>query len=248
MNMKINAASREDQGKGASRRLRHQEKVPAIVYGAGKTPSAITLNAHEITHLLENEEAYTSVLDLVLDDKTEPVIVKDLQRHPAKNTITHLDLLRVDMKQSIVTNIPLHFIGEDENQTIRLGAVLNQFITSVEISCLPADLPNGIEVDISKLEMNEHISLTELIIPAGVTLIALTHGDIEAHDQSVVAVQEPKKMAEIEEDIVPETEGEDGESVEGEGGESADGEDKGEGESGGDKGDGDKGDKKDSKD
>ncbi len=207
MNMKINATTRNDQGKGASRRLRRSEQVPAIVYGAGKTPSAITLNIHEITHLLENEEAYTSVLDLVLDDKSEPVIVKDLQRHPAKNVVTHVDLLRVNMKKAIVTSIPLHFIGEDDNAAIRLGAVLNQFITNVEISCLPADLPNGIDVDISNLEMSEHISLTGLTVPKGVTLTALTHGDIEAHDQSVVAVQEPKKMAEIE-DVVVEAEGE----------------------------------------
>ncbi len=220
MNMKINATTRNDQGKGASRRLRRSEQVPAIVYGAGKTPSAITLNIHEITHLLENEEAYTSVLDLVLDDKSEPVIVKDLQRHPAKNVVTHVDLLRVNMKKAIVTSIPLHFIGEDDNAAIRLGAVLNQFITNVEISCLPADLPNGIDVDISNLEMSEHISLTGLTVPKGVTLTALTHGDIEAHDQSVVAVQEPKKMAEIEDVVV------DAEAAEGESEDSAEGDSK----------------------
>ncbi len=205
MSLTINATRRDGQGKGASRRLRREEKVPAIVYGAGKKPSMITLNIHEITHLLENEEAYTSVLDLAINKKTEPVIIKDLQRHRAKNTITHVDLLRINMKQTIATNIPLHFIGEEDNQAIRLGAILNQFITSVEISCLPADLPNGIDVDISNLELGEHISLTGLNVPTGVTLTALTHGDIEAHDQSVVSVQEAKMMAEIE-DLAPDTE------------------------------------------
>jgi large subunit ribosomal protein L25 len=232
MNMKINALMREDQGKGASRRLRREEKVPAIVYGSGKDPSAITLNIHEITHLLENDEAFTSVLDLEIDKKTEPVIIKDLQRHPAKNCITHVDLLRIDMKQTIITNIPLIFIGEEENEAIRLlGAILNQFINSVEVSCLPADMPNGIDVDISGLAIDEHISLTGISMPEGVTLIALTHGDIETHDQSVVAVQEPKLMAEEVEEEIVDAEGEEGE----EGEEGAEGE-----EGGGDKTDDDK--------
>ncbi len=210
--MIINATTRDDQGKGASRRLRREEKIPAIVYGAGKEPSAISLNIHEITHLLENDDAYTSVLDLSIDKKVEPVIIKDLQRHPAKNTVTHVDLLRINMKQAIVTSIPLNFTGSDDNEALRLGAILNQFINAVEVSCLPADMPNGIEVDISNLVLGDHISLTGLNMPEGVTLTALTHGDIEAHDQSVVAVQEAKVMAEIEEEVI-EAEGD--ESAEG---------------------------------
>jgi large subunit ribosomal protein L25 len=202
MGMIINATTRDDQGKGASRRLRREEKIPAIVYGAGKEPSAISLNIHEITHLLENDDAYTSVLDLSIDKKVEPVIIKDLQRHPAKNTVTHVDLLRINMKQAIVTSIPLNFTGSDDNEELRLGAILNQFINAVEVSCLPADMPNGIEVDISNLALGDHISLTGINMPEGVTLTALTHGDIEAHDQSVVAVQEAKVMAEIEEEVI----------------------------------------------
>ncbi len=216
MSMIINAQVRNEQGKGASRRARHAKKIPAIVYGSNKAPSTITLNVHEITHLLENEAAFTSVLDLVIDKKTEPVIIKDLQRHRTKNTITHIDLLRINRKKTIVTNIPLHFIGEDDNEAIRLGAVLNKFITGVEISCLPADLPNGIDVDISNLSLGEHISLTGLRVPKGVSLTALTHGDIEAHDQSVVAVQEARKMAEIEDETPIEVEDlADSEGVEG---------------------------------
>ncbi|MBT3277484.1 50S ribosomal protein L25/general stress protein Ctc [Candidatus Thioglobus sp.] len=208
MSLTINATKREDQGKGASRRLRRAEQIPAIIYGAGKAPSNITLGIHEITHLLENEESYTSVLDLMVGKKKEPVIIKDLQRHPAKNIVTHVDFLRVNLKQALVTNIPLHFLGADENESIRLGAILNQFVTSVEVSCLPADLPTSIDVDITNLTLGDHISLTGLDIPKGVTLTALTHGDIEAHDQSVVAVQEAKKMAEVEDDapVAPETE------------------------------------------
>jgi len=214
MSIKINATIREDQGKGASRRLRHNEQIPAIIYGAGKAPSLVTLGLHAMTHLLENEETYTSVLDLSVDDKVEPVIIKDLQRHPAKNLITHVDFLRVDMKKEIVTNIPLHFLGEDDNAAMRLGAILNQFVTAIEVSCLPANLPNSIEVDITNLEMGEHISLTGINMPEGVIITALTHGDIEAHDQNVVAVQEPKLMTEEAAVEATEVEGEEGAEAE----------------------------------
>ena len=208
MSLTINATVREDQGKGASRRLRHAEKIPAIIYGAGKAPSNITLSVHEMTHLLEDEASFTSVLDLMVGKKKEAVIIKDLQRHPAKSIVTHVDFLRVDLNKALVTNIPLHFIGADDNETIRLGAILNQFVNSVEVSCLPADLPTSIDVDITNLALGDHISLTGLDMPKGVTLTALTHGDIESHDQSVVAVQEAKIMAEVEDDapVAPETE------------------------------------------
>jgi large subunit ribosomal protein L25 len=119
------------------------------------------------------------------------------------------------MKQAIITSIPLNFNGSDDNEAIRLGAILNQFINAVEVSCLPADMPNGIDVDITNLAIGDHISLTGLTMPEGVTLTALTHGDIEAHDQSVVAVQEPKLMAEEVEEEIVETEGAEGENAEG---------------------------------
>jgi large subunit ribosomal protein L25 len=195
MSLTINATTREDQGKGASRRLRKVEQTPAIIYGTGKAPTTVALNFHEISHLLENEESYTSIIDLILNDKKESVIIKDLQRHPARNTITHIDFLRVDMSKPIVTSVPLNFVGLEENEALRLGAILNQFITSVEVSCLPKDLPHAIEVQVANLVIGEHISLTGLNIPESLTITALTHGDIEAHDQSVVAVQASKKMS-----------------------------------------------------
>jgi len=202
MSLTIKATLRDDQGKGASRRLRRDEKVPAIVYGANKAPNAITLDMHEITHFLENDDAYTSVLDLTIDKKKEPVIIKDLQRHPAKNSITHVDFLRINLKQAIITSIPLHFVGEEDNDALRIGAILNQFVTNVEISCLPGDLPHGIDVDISSLSIGDSLSLTDLVMPEGVVLTALQHDDVEAYNQSVVAVQEARIMEEPEEDIV----------------------------------------------
>jgi len=169
----------------------------------------VTLSIHEITHLLEDENTFTSVLDLVVGKSTESVVLKDIQRHPAKNTITHVDFLRVDAKQTLVTATPLHFIGMEENEALRLGNMLNQFVVSVEISCLPKDLPHGIDVDVTSLEVGDHLSLTDLVLPEGVIINALQHEDVEAHDQTVCSVSEPKVIEEEEEII------EDGESEEG---------------------------------
>merc|ERR1712098_545880 len=115
----------------------------------------LSLSIHEITHLTENEGTFTSVLDLVIDKNKEPVVVKNLQRHPAKNTVAHVDFLRVDAKHALITTTPLHFIGEEENEALRVGLVLNQFVVSIEISCLPKDLPHGIDVDVSSLALGE---------------------------------------------------------------------------------------------
>ena len=209
MSITVNATEREDQGKGASRRLRKEEKVPSIIYGGKKEPQMVTLSIHEITHLLEDENTFTSVLDLVVGKSTESVVLKDIQRHPAKNTITHVDFLRVDAKQTLVTTTPLHFIGMEENEALRLGNMLNQFVVSVDISCLPKDLPHGIDVDVTSLEVGDHLSLTDLVLPEGVIINALQHEDVEAHDQTVCSVSEPKVIEEEEEII------EDGESEEG---------------------------------
>tara|TARA_B100002049_G_scaffold16796_3_gene11471 strand:+ start:2582 stop:3277 length:696 start_codon:yes stop_codon:yes gene_type:complete len=200
MSITVNALVREDQGKGASRRLRKEEKVPSIVYGGTKEPLMISLNIHEITHLLEDENTFTSVLDLVVGKSKDSVVIKDIQRHPAKNTVFHVDFLRVDAKHALITTTPLHFIGVEENEAIRLGNMLNQFVVSIEISCLPQDLPHGINVDVTNLELGEHLTLTDLILPEGVIITSLQHEDIEAHDQTVCSVSEPKLIVEEEEE------------------------------------------------
>jgi large subunit ribosomal protein L25 len=217
MSIIVNATSRDDQGKGASRRLRREEKVPGIVYGGKDTPVALTLNIHELTHLLDNEDSFTSVLDLMIGKAKESVVIKDLQRHPAKNIITHIDFLRVDAKHAIVTATPIHLLGEEDNEALRVGAMLNQFVVTVEISCLPKDLPHGIDVDVSGLAIGDHISLTGLKLPDGVVITALQHGDIEAHDQTVVSVAEARIIEEIEEDeiVTDEDSSDEGESSEG---------------------------------
>ena len=221
MSITVNALVREDQGKGASRRLRKEEKVPSIIYGGTKEPLMISLNIHEITHLLEDENTFTSVLDLVVGKSKDSVVIKDIQRHPAKNTVFHVDFLRVDAKHALITNTPLHFIGMEENEAIRLGNMLNQFIVSIEISCLPQDLPHGINVDVTNLELGEHLTLTDLILPEGVIITSLQHEDVEAHDQTICSVSEPKIIEEEEEE-------EEEESLES-GDSEADGEDQSEG-------------------
>lgn len=222
MSITVNALVREDQGKGASRRLRKEEKVPSIIYGGTKEPLMISLNIHEITHLLEDENTFTSVLDLVVGKSKDSVVIKDIQRHPAKNTVFHVDFLRVDAKHALITTTPLHFIGMEENEAIRLGNMLNQFVVSIEISCLPQDLPHGINVDVTNLELGEHLTLTDLILPEGVIITSLQHEDIEAHDQTICSVSEPKLIVEEEEEEEEEEGLESGDSE-------ADGEDRSEG-------------------
>jgi len=222
MSITVNALVREDQGKGASRRLRKEEKVPSIIYGGTKEPLMISLNIHEITHLLEDENTFTSVLDLVVGKSKDSVVIKDIQRHPAKNTVFHVDFLRVDAKHALITTTPLHFIGMEENEAIRLGNMLNQFVVSIEISCLPQDLPHGINVDVTNLELGEHLTLTDLILPEGVIITSLQHEDIEAHDQTICSVSEPKLIVEEEEEEEEEEGLESGDSE-------ADGEDQSEG-------------------
>ena len=200
MSITVNALVREDQGKGASRRLRKEEKVPSIIYGGTKEPLMISLNIHEITHLLEDENTFTSVLDLVVGKSKDSVVIKDIQRHPEKNTVFHVDFLRVDAKHALVTTTPLHFIGMEENEALRLGNMLNQFVVSIEISCLPQDLPHGINVDVTNLELGEHLTLTDLILPEGVIITSLQHEDVEAHDQTICSISEPKIIEEEEEE------------------------------------------------
>ena len=193
----INAEMREDLGKCASRRLRHAGKVPAIIYGFGGEPVSITLEHSKIIHNLEEETFYSQILEVSLDGKIEKVVLRDLQRHPAKPVIMHMDFQRVNENEAMHVHIPLHFIGEDICPGVKLesGAVSHQ-TTEVEISCLPKDLIEFIEVDVSALNIGDSIHLTDLKLPEGVSLVALSHG--EGHDQTVVTVHVTKTV-EVEE-------------------------------------------------
>ncbi|PIQ39464.1 50S ribosomal protein L25/general stress protein Ctc [Thalassolituus sp. C2-1] len=192
----LSAELREDAGKGASRRLRRENAVPAIVYGgkAGgndRKPQAIVLKANELNKVLENEAFYSSVITLTIGEKAEQVVLKDLQRHPSKALIWHADFLRVSKTTKIKAHVPLHFINEESCVGVKTGGgkIAHQ-LTSLDIICNAGDLPEFIEVDLANVEAGSVIHLSDLKLPKGVESLALSHGP--EHDTSVVTVIAPK--------------------------------------------------------
>lgn len=186
---KLHAVARQDVGKGASRRLRHGDKVPAIVYGANKEPQSVVLEHREVMHSLEDESFYTSILTLDVDGKEEKVILKDLQRHPYKPRITHADFYRINESEKLTMLIPIHFIGEDVAVGVKIGGgVIFRLLNEVTVRCLPKDLPENVTVDISKLELDETLHLSDLVAPAGVEFLDLVHGE----DKPVVTISIPE--------------------------------------------------------
>jgi len=185
-NLTINAEARSDMGKGASRRLRHAGLVPGIIYGADKEPEMITVKHNELIHALEDEAFYSSILTVDVGGDSQQVVLKDLQRHPARPFIMHLDLLRISQKTAIKMQVPLHFINEETAPGVKAGGTASHNMTEVEISCLPADLPEYIEVDCGGLEIGDSIHLSELSLPKGVEIPALALG--EDHDSAVVTI------------------------------------------------------------
>ena len=192
------AEIREDQGKGASRRLRREGKVPAIIYGAGRPPRSLAFDHNKVLRQLENESFYSSVLTIKVGEKAQAAILKDLQRHPARNLILHMDLQRIVDDEAIRMNVPLHFIGEEVAPGVKLGGgKVAHLMTDVEVTCLPKDLPEFIEVDVSNLELDQMVHMSELKLPAGVEIPALAQGP--EHDQAVVSIHVIKARAAAEE-------------------------------------------------
>ncbi len=197
ISFELNAELRNDQGKGASRRLRRSGKVPGIIYGAHKDAQAITLDHNEVFLNLQHEAFYSHILTIKIGKDTQQAILKDVQRHPAKTLITHLDLLRVSADEEIHVFVPLHFINEATAVGVKQqGGVVSHNLSEVEITCLPKHLPEYIEVDIANLELGHALHLSDLKLPEGVNLVELAHG--EAHDQPVVAIHHPRVTAEEE--------------------------------------------------
>ena len=193
----VEAQLRTDTGKGASRRLRHAGLVPGIVYGAHQDPEMVSLVHSDLVQHLDHEAFYSHVLTLKIDDKPEQVILKDLQRHPAKPFVMHADFLRVSAKEKLKTQVPLHFVGEDVAPGSKAGGVVSHLVTEVEVSCLPGDLPEFIEVDISGLDMGGAVMLSELVLPKGVELPALAQD--EPQDVQVVSIHAPHTGGDEEE-------------------------------------------------
>ncbi|MEE8057146.1 MAG: 50S ribosomal protein L25/general stress protein Ctc [Pseudomonadales bacterium] len=188
----LNAETRTDLGKGASRRLRRLEnKTLGIVFGGKNKPIPITIANNEIVKLAESEAFFTSLVDLSIDGKTEQVVVKDMQRHPAKDTILHIDFMRVSATTKITMHVPLHFINEENCKGVKQeGGIISHALNDIEVSCLPKDLPEYIEVDMIDLNIGDNIHISNLTLPAGVESVALIHG--EDHDLLVSAVNAPR--------------------------------------------------------
>ena len=211
----LEAKSRTDVGKGASRRLRRlQNEIPAIIYGAGKEPASITMRHDDMLHATENEAFFSSIIDINVDGQKESVVIKDLQRHPAKPVILHADFLRVLADVALTVNVPVHLLNEEK--CIGVKSENGQIIIAMhelQISCLPKDLPEYIELDMLEVHVGDTLHITDLNLPEGVTSVDLSQG--EENDHPVVSVSE------IREQVIEEPEVE--EAVDGE--EAADGDD-----------------------
>ncbi|MCF2949737.1 50S ribosomal protein L25/general stress protein Ctc [Paraglaciecola aquimarina] len=187
----LDAEVRTDLGKGASRRLRHAGKVPAVLYGADKEAVSLTLSHNKVFQAQAFEAFYSHVLTLNIAGENVEVLVKDMQRHAFKPLVMHLDFLRVDAKKALHTNVPLHFINEEKAESIKTqGGHAEHHMVDVEISCLPGDLPEFIEVDLTNVELGQTLHLTDLVLPKGVSLLELNKG--ESHDLAVVTVKVAK--------------------------------------------------------
>ncbi|CCK74653.1 MAG: 50S ribosomal protein L25/general stress protein Ctc [Oleispira antarctica] len=197
----LNAELREVVGKGASRRLRRLEGlVPAIIYG-GKTggnarkPTNITMKSNELKKALENEAYYSSIITLNIGDKTEQVVLKDMQRHPAREHVMHADFLRVSKTTILKSSLPIHFINEDICEAVKTGgAKINHQMASIDVICAAGDLPEYIEIDLANAEVDSVIHLSDITFPKGVESLALSHGP--DHDTAVVSLFTPKGIVE----------------------------------------------------
>lgn len=220
----ISAVVREDKGKGASRRLRRQaDMIPAIIYGAGKDPVALSIAHKDIYKACETEAFFSHILKIDIGGESEQAIVKDLQRHPAKDRIMHADFLRIRMDQEITVEVPIHFANEEKCVGVRQhGGIVSHNMSSVEITCLPGSLPEYLEVDVENMDIGDSLVMSQIPLPDGVSIPSLEFG--EDHDHVIVSVNEPKRPdpeeeeadeAEVAADEVPTTD----EAEEGEGGE-----------------------------
>ena len=188
----LNCSVRADSGKGASRRLRRLDNaIPAILYGGNKDPIALSIAHDDILHATENEAFFSHIITLNIGKDKEKAVVKALQRHPAKRLIMHADFLRVDENQAITMKVPLHFINEDKCVGVKLGSgSIRKTLNELEISCLPNNLPQYIEVDMLEVEVGQTLHISDIALPKGVTSVALSHG--EDSDLSIAQVQAPR--------------------------------------------------------
>ncbi len=191
VSFELDAEVRNDLGKGASRRLRRCGKLPAILYGGGQDPLPLMLDHDAVMHKLEHEAFYSHILTVKVGGQEVKAVLKDLQRHPYKPGVLHMDLQRISETEKLRMHVPLHFVGEDVAPGVKQqGGHISHLVTEVEITCLPKDLPEYIEVDVSGLKVNESLHLSDLSLPEGVELVELMHGP--EHDLPVVSIHMPR--------------------------------------------------------
>ena len=193
-NNKITATSRKDEGKGASRRLRHAGMVPAIVYGGDAAPQSVQLDQEKVWVASQHEWFYSSILDLEVDGKVQAVLLRDMQRHPYRQLIMHLDFQRVNANEAIRVNVPLHLVNAENSPAGKsAGVVLTQEMNEVEVTCLPGNLPESIEVDLSNMAVGDTVHLSEVVLPKGVEL---AHKIDDEHNPAVAVARHARVDAE----------------------------------------------------
>lgn len=208
----INAEARSASGKSASRRYRREGKTPAVVYGAGKDNVSLLLDHREIFHKLETEGFHSAIIKINVGKTVEQAILRDVQMHPIKPNVMHVDFQRVSATEKLHIAVPIHFIGEEEAPGVKTDhGIMSHLINEVDVSCLPADLPEFLEVDVSGLQLNDTVHLSDLKVPEGVEITALLH---EGEDQPIATVYAPQ--VEVEEDLEAEAAEEAAEPAEGE--------------------------------
>ncbi|MGA9334125.1 MAG: 50S ribosomal protein L25/general stress protein Ctc [Rudaea sp.] len=188
--------SRKDEGKGASRRLRRTGQVPAIVYGGSLDPVNIQIDHNTVWLASHNEWFYSSILDLNLNGDTQKVLLRDMQRHPFKPQLLHLDFQRVDENKAIRVRVPLHFLNQDKSPAGKMaGVLISHALSDIEISCLPKHLPEYVEIDLGALEVGDIVHMSDLKLPEGVEIPELRLG--REHDAAVVTAQEIRQEVEV---------------------------------------------------
>lgn len=186
----FNAQSRSRTGSSTARALRRQGKIPAVVYGGHEQPTYISLPRNEVVKNLENEGVYSHILTLNIDGSPQSTVLKDLQRHPSKSNILHMDFQRVSKAEKIRVHVPIHFVGESVSIGVKRGGVVTHNFVDLEVVCLPDDLPEFIEVDLSQVDLGHAVHLTDVKVAPGVELYALVHGG--ERDLVVASIQSGK--------------------------------------------------------
>lgn len=201
----VRAEFRPDVGKAAARRLRRLTgKVPGILYGGDREPQPLSLEERDLARVMQDEAFFSQVLKITVDDLSQQAVLRDLQRHPASDKVIHVDFMRVRDDATLNMRVPLHFLGEDHCVGVRQeGGSLSHNLIEVEISCLPADLPEYIEVDVTNLQVSESVHLSDLDLPPGIALVALGQG--QDHDLPVVSVIPPRGGSDVEGETAEET-------------------------------------------